>query len=262
MEKSLTKTGRTEIDKFVSDKSVLEIVDSILYLDTIKPYVELSQNGEVGEFLQKRNYPVIHTKTDFDYLYESLINRIDTLKGKDERVKTYLQRTEYQKQMAQLPVLMSKLEKISLDELKPKFKAVMEYVYDAVMNEGFDNMNYNHVQIKKDKKEISLVLEGKDGDRYGNSRFSLLKNKPNDLRVKIIRLVEKDTNLNFNQYLSLTIDDAIDMFKKFLLNPAKKGYLEDFTFQIRKIISIPTIMNNYLKKRLSSLDNVLKEINK
>ncbi len=150
-EKSLAKSGRKEIDKFVEDKSVLDIVDSIMYLDTIKPYVGLSQNGEVGEFLQRRNIPVVHSKSDFDYLYNSLMDKIVKLEGKDERAKTYLQHANYQKQMTELPALMSKLEKtaIKFDVLKEPFKAIMKYVY-SIIDE--DKIEINNGEINLFKK--------------------------------------------------------------------------------------------------------------
>jgi hypothetical protein len=157
-EKSLMVSRKKEIDTFVENKSVLDIVDTILYLDTIKLYVPLSHNGEVGELLQKRSIPVVHSKEDFDYLYQSLMGRIDQLDGKDERVKTYLQHANYQRQMTELPALMSKLERVALkfDVLKEPFKEVMKYVYSTV-RENEINVKGREVELPK-KIEIPKMI--------------------------------------------------------------------------------------------------------
>ncbi|MCX6747229.1 MAG: hypothetical protein NTU63_03815 [Candidatus Pacearchaeota archaeon] len=174
-ETALVETGRTEIDKFVSDKSTfLELVDTVMYLDTIKPYVELSQNGEVGEFLQKRNIPVVHNRTDFDYLYESLRDKLVELRDKgDEKAKLFFEKREYSRQLDSLPQRLSQLEKtasIRFDELKPAFKAVMRYVWNAVIENGFEMDDRNDV----------------DDDLEINSRFGLSIKKSGNLSVSVL----------------------------------------------------------------------------
>jgi hypothetical protein len=167
--KTLTETGKRAIDDFAYSRSVLEIVDTIMCLDTIKSSVGLPQDGEVKEFLQKRNIPIINSDTDFDYLYGSLMERLVDFRDKgDKRARTYLQRAGYRKQMTQIPPLMSKLERTTINELKPTFNAVIEYVYDAVNKHGFKMSEitaetpfdkYRKVDIGKDKTDVYVMFD-------------------------------------------------------------------------------------------------------
>jgi len=256
--KSLTKHGKKDFDSYLSDKSVLELVDTMTYLDSIKPYAELSKNGDIGEFFEKKHKDIpIHNAKEFNSFYESLTDRIGQLADTDKIAKTYLQHATYQKELNELPSLMNKLENISFDKLTPKFKAVMEYVYGAVINNGFE-MDENGLFIKRDDY-VSIGFYGinKDGDEEVITRFYLKKEKyrkNEDLKINVNCLIDNYIGEEYSDAGS-----AIKEIKDFMVKIGKDEF-SGLMKQIKTILSLPQIMNKFLKKRISSLENCLEEI--
>lgn len=259
--KSLVKYTGKDYEKYLNEKSLLELIDVLRCLDENKPYIELSKNGEVGEFLGKKYKDIpVHNVKEFYSFYESLTDRIEQLADTNESAKTYLEHANYQKELNELPSLMNKLERFSLNGLEPAFKAVMEYVYDAVMNQGFGMCN-NIVDIysvnlkKRDKKGVYLRLSPKTG--CFDTTFILFKEikKENNLGIILKELCGNGTDSELNS------GEIIKRFTNFFLECDKNdGMMGILTYQIKNLLSLPKIMNKHLKKRISILESCLEEI--
>jgi len=265
--KSLVKYTGKDYEKYLSGKSVLELVDTLTFLDSIKPYAECSDNGEVGEFLEKKYKDIpIHNVKDFSSFYESLKNKLGELADTKESVKRYLENASYQRELKELPNLMNKLERISLDELTPKFEAVMEYVYDAVMEHGFNMENEKFVicrgfndKIKPKGGKVCIEINEK------STILNLFKNKKKqDLRIQILSFIGEDQSSKKNYYpIIRDVESLIEGIENFLQenNFEKKEY-ETLVKDMKTILSLPKIMNNYLKNKIRKIENYINEIKK
>ncbi len=256
-----------KVDNYLNDKSVLELVDTMMYLDHIKPGVELSKNGEVGEFLEKKYKDIpVHSVKDFNSFYESLNNKISQLADTDQKLKIFLEQTSYQRELNEFPQLMNKLKRINFEELKPKFEAVMEYVYDAVMNEGFEIDNiyakiFKIDFIKNVKPKIGEVrINIKTKENYTSTSINLSKKKYKKalgLKMQLLYLAGPNQGIGNNNYSILNIESItkriVDVFKN-TDNPCK------IITDLKTILSLPKIMNDHLKKRVSNLEDCLKDI--
>jgi hypothetical protein len=285
--KTLTETGKRAIDDYVYSQSVIELLDSIMCLDTIKSFAGLPQNGEVAKFLQKRNMPVVNSTEDFDYLYESLRDRLVEFRDKgDERVKTYLQRAEYRKQIDQLPVLISKLERITMNELKPTFKAVIEYVYDAVTEHGFKISEktpeipfdkYRKVNIGKDETDVYVRFDimfhpglHRQLNFFIRPVYELKTiEEVGWLGRKKKRVAESSNVEGLNIYsnggggeycdrycITRTIDEFFDTY--FGDEVQYENYYKEF---LKIIINLPKTMNDYLARKNGEIRGMLDSAN-
>lgn len=133
-------TTQRNYQDFFRNKSVLELVDTLMGLDRMKPYIELSRNGEVGEFFEKKYGDIpVHSVEDFNSFYDVLNDKIAELGDSNAQVKEYLTVRKYGKELAELPIALSNLEKTlsNFDALEGLLGTVMMYVCDSVLNQSF-----------------------------------------------------------------------------------------------------------------------------
>ena len=255
--KSLIKY-ETGYGAYLNEKSILVLIDTLTVLDSIKPYAELTENGEIGEFIEKKHPDIpIRNAREFSSFYEALTNKISELASTDKKAEKYLQQINYQRELNKLPSLLSKLEKISFEELEPKFRAIFEYVYDAVMKEGFE-MNNDKCEIKKNEYFFdipSIMIKG------NKTKFTLSK-KESDIRIRLYHFLGEGKTNGWDIPAKWTIKEMIEVYKKCLLINYVNGKNSPAIVQIKTILSLPTIMNNHLKEKISKLEGCLKEINK
>lgn len=258
--KELVKSEENEYERYLNDKSVLELVSVLKYLDEEKPYAELLENGSIGEFIKKREYKSIpiNNMKEFNSFYELLEKRIAET-GDEKKMNLFLEQANYQRELKELPNLMNKLERINFDKLEPKFRAVMEYVYDAVMNRGFE-MNRDVTQrdvadiYSTQNKKVHLKLWG---EIYNSTEFILFKERKegSNFRIELKELCGKSVKLKLKNLGEIT-----KYFNDYLSN-ADEGEIKKFTYQIKNLLSLPTTMNKYFKERISTLEGCLKDIN-
>ncbi len=249
-------------EQIMQDDSVEEIVDMVLELGGEIPYLEISPEKETTRYCEKKNIPVENIG-ELKLFYNNLEDKLEEIRDSDERAQKYFEHRAYEKQLHELPDLLNKFENISLYKLKPKFEAVMEYVYDAVINNGFI-MNNELAKIHPYRnKKVSFEIMAKGGkSQRTNFYLSKKRKKQNqdNLRIKLTGLVGIEQNSRMNSYPSLTTKEIFKKFDNFLLNPDIDERAEILVSQIRYILSLPTIMNKYLKKRISTLEGCLKQI--
>ncbi|MCK4647335.1 hypothetical protein KAT24_00190 [Candidatus Pacearchaeota archaeon] len=267
MTKALTRYSEKEYDKFLNDKPLLELVDTLRCLDEDKPYVELSKNGEVGEFFGKKYKDLpIHNVKEFNSFYESLTNKLSELADSDERAQRYFEHRKYVGQLEGIPKVLSKLEKTvsELDILKEPFKAVMYYVWEAVTKHGFDmKEGFEGVSIKQRGIEVAISIEKPSeicldvSKIYEKRKKSLFRRK----KVKITQLNKLKINCFVESYSNwrsnCNPEEVIDFFKETI---SKTSYIKDFKVHIKTILELPKIMENYVKRKEKSVRDGLKEI--
>jgi len=167
-------------------------------------------------------------------------------------------KSEYNKSLN----LLNELKDISFDKLEPEFTEVMKYVSYAVDN-GF-KMDNDIVKIcsyqSKKNKGVDLELKTESGGYP--TRFNLFKEEKeeNNFRIILKWLVGADQNPENESYSTLSIKGIVEKFKDYLLNSNDERKIKQFTYQIKNMLSLPKIMNEYLTKKILSLEGFLKEI--
>ena len=235
-------------------------------MDGARPYLEISPDKEIKTYFEKKGINNITNKEELKSFYNHLEDKIAELSdSSDERVKLYFEKREYLKQLERLPSNLSKLEQTvnsGFEGLKVPFRAVMNYVWDAVINQGFEmNDNIFFVEIGRKDKKVSLCKNIKQVYLYiGEKRrekitkINLSKfRRSNNLGIEFRWLLGYEI-----KYSILTTDETIDELKRFLSNSDKED-INEFTSQMKTILSLPKIMNNYVKWKQ---ENVTKMFNK
>ncbi len=267
--KKMTDKQSTEyenkVDKYLNEKSVLELAEELMGLNFIKKVCREEYTEETNLHLQGK-YPKIplNNLNEIDSFCNKIYDKIEELSYSKKEARIFLD--YYQKELKELPKLMNKLENISLEELNPKLEAVMEYIYDAVMNKGFE-METDFCRITKQDYQlgVEIGIEKKNSRNYTHLYLSQFKEK------KKISFFKKEVNLIkkmairelvgkvYNSYYNDVGEVIHYITKKFLFKNEKNEILKN---QIKTILSLPKIMNDYLKKRVSSLEDCFKDIKK
>lgn len=255
---ALMKYTKKDYDSYLNQKSILELIDIMNCLEENKPYIKLSHNGEVGDFLKEKysDIPISNVK-EFDTFYESLNNKIAELADTDKRAKIFLEQANYQRELNELPKLMNKLEKFSLDAIKPKFEAVLEYVYDAVMNQGFGMEVKNKIDIYEIESTYIKPKVGKVSIEINNKSTDLsICKKKRELGIQIECLGGQELKLK-NYCPVLDIESATKVIEYFIWDNKKTEVLIK---DLKTIFSLPSIMNDYLKGKIKKLENCVEEL--
>jgi hypothetical protein len=199
------------------------------------------------------------------------------LADSDQKAINYLQGREYQRQLAELPALISNLGKSTLkfNDFKEPFKAALNYAWDAVVNKGFKmdlERKYKMIIFKKGKantrkiepvwvclrkKDDNVSLNDLKGSNYSEYTLSELFITP-----------AKNNTLNPSEDFNIVLGklrnfyDGSDVkFKKlpycasseWFLNSLIKSLEHDeerlFSFSklLKTTLMLPSIMNDYLR---------------
>jgi hypothetical protein len=261
--------------------SVIGLLDLLMDLDRVKPYLELSKNGEIKEYFEKKGISEVVNKKQLASFYNALENKITDLADSDERARLYFEKREYLKQLDSLPQKLSQLENLAssgFDGLKAPFKAVMSYVWNAVIEDGFE-MKEGDFKLAI-KKVNNLTVSFYFPDIYSNTHayyFHLLKTgeskkekigegflgRPKYKLVEQVNpnffvqaLVEEyflhgfwdwgDSAFNTNSY-TVSLDKFVENLKDIAVeNLENMEKIKDF---IRIILGLPKRMNKYLNKK-------------
>ncbi len=257
----------------VKNGSVLGLLDQLIELDGTKPYLKISPDNEIKSYFGKKGISNVTNKKELESFYNHLENKIAELSdSSDERVKLYFEKREYLKQLNELPSNLSKLEQTvssGFEGLKVPFNAVMNYVWEAVINQGFEmeeriNIHRNDEKkfLCKNIKQVYLDIGGINQENYGTG-FNLFKfRRSNNLGIELQYLLGCSIQHDGKKYPLLTIDKTIDEIKRFLSHDSNlnKDNLNVFRYQMKTILNLPKIMNNYVKWKQEDFEKMFKEI--
>lgn len=292
-EKSLINYTKNDFDKYLKDKSVLELIDDLTFLDEIKPYAELSPDEEIGKFLLKKHKELpINTATEFNEFYVLLNNKIGELGDTEKGVEFYLQKRNYLSQIGNLPAQMSKLENIinkGFEELVPSFKAVFNYVWDAVINDNFTMEKEVKASSKKSTEKIKIgeedvkigdtgkITEGVEinmifenycwtCDLYKQSlKWSLDQEKILGFRINKTKLKEcypekGDFFIKYGRDFYSSVQEYVDRLQdEFEDSNNSDSFTKEFGLYVKNIINLPVIMNDYAKKKEEQIKKIFSE---
>jgi len=144
--------------------SVSGLLTRLMELESVKSYLELSSDEEIKSYFQQKGISNVRNQEELKSFYNQLENRIGELAtSPDERVKSYFEKVphsrKYLENLLEIPTRLSRLEqtsKIGFDELKPKFKEVLNYIWEAVMEKGFSMEEKGKDALKKYKGGVEI----------------------------------------------------------------------------------------------------------
>ena len=291
--KSLINYTKKDFNEYFKDKSILELIDDLTFLDEIKPYAELSSNGEIGKFLLKKHKELpINTAKEFSEFYVLLNDRIGELGDTEKGVELYLQKRNYINQIGNLPAQMSKLENIinkGFEELVPSFKAVFNYVWDAVINNNFTmekevkesskkftekiKIGEEDVKIGNTSKiaegvEISMEFKKYDWNCYLHKKslkYVLDQEKILGFRINKTKLKEcypekGDFFINYNNNFYSSVQEYVDKLQdEFEDSNNSDSFTKEFGLYVKKMINLPVIINDCIKKKERQIKKIFSE---
>lgn len=122
-----------------------------------KPYFQLCDDEAIASYFSRWNVPIA-TRRDLDLFSDALAEKVTALAPYDESVRTQLEQRDYRRQLRELPATLSSLEQAvsEYDALKPSFKAVMRYVWEAVALDGFKMREDGRKATEEYKGDISI----------------------------------------------------------------------------------------------------------
>ncbi len=236
--------------------SVEEIVDMVLELGGEIPYLEISPEKETTRYCEKKNIPVNNIR-ELRSFYKCLEDKLAEIGNSDEKAKRYFELREYRTQLERLPQELSKLEKSTLktnskfDNLKEPFKAVINYVWEAVKNEGF-YMNNGEVLVEESMSN-NEYFNFRTFARISIDRGSLAdlwinyKKKKNKFTIQFYKLLSSQGNFGFRYFPEEIID---------LLKEDTELYPEKVERFIEIFFNLPKIMDSYVNKTREKVEEI------
>jgi hypothetical protein len=299
--KSLVKYTENEYDKaLVVNGSVLGLLDQLIELDGQKPYLELSSDKEIKSYFEKKGIDNVTDKEGLKSFYNYLENKVAELsESSDERVKLYFEKREYLKQLEAIPSNLSNLEKTisnGFEKLEIPFKAVMNYVWDAVINHGFKMEEKGKNALEKYEGELKIDKISVDNNPLVNIYYNLSEKFSFNLNIRKEKITEKDSTeikkkflffkkvepikikkikkakegdflyfdrgngIPWNYISGDSIEEYIDYFKKHFLEKDEDTQ-QKYCATIKMVLNLPIIMDNYVKRKQQNLTKMFNEIN-
>jgi hypothetical protein len=132
----------------------IKVASLLVRLEEDTPYFQLCSDENVHSYFQRFGVP-ISSRKDLELFIETLGDRVRTLADSNETVKAQLAERDYRNRLAALPSAISKLEEQvnKYDALKKPFAAVMRYVWEAIVLQGF--------KMSEDGSKASELYRGK-----------------------------------------------------------------------------------------------------
>ena len=221
------------------------LVELQLQLGEKEAFFELCEDEGIANYFGQMGIP-ISSRRDLQLFSYALSLKISSLDQRDEGVGTALEQLTYRRQLQQLPRAMSQLERTlsDFDSLKEPFEAMIRYVWEKVVLDGFE-MN-GVVNLSKKRKKARFEFGTSDTlDFYihnkGKKGFLLSSSQYYNDWVRNIGKISPSELIDY-------------MVRKYSDNPDTRDF---FSECLRTFFELPRIMREYAEETSSGLKNVL-----
>jgi hypothetical protein len=152
--------------------SIQGLVTSFIALDEAVSYLQFASNEEIESYFKQKKVSYIRNKEELNSFYNHLKTKIgDLIVFPDERIKSYFEKISYSKRtylesLVEMPSKLANLEAITIkgfNQLKPKFKEILNYIWESVMDKGFKMEEDGEKALAKYKGGV-IIHRGTDDE--------------------------------------------------------------------------------------------------